>query len=131
MSDDELPARGPQLGAIIEERERISSAVSASARTWGGGDRSPLRPDASARGGAGGGVGVGVGVGLSSLRERLGSASQLISSRFGRSGSGASGASGLDAEVRHDDSELEEKVMDVSEEVVDREGAGDHSREVV
>lgn len=129
MSDDELPARGPQLGAIMEERERASSAVSASARTWGGGDRSPLRPDASARGGGagGGGGGVGVGVGFSVLRERLGSASQLITSRFGRSGSGASA---LESEVRQD-SELEEKVMDASEEGVDRGGGGGDSRAVV
>lgn len=128
MSDDELPARGPQLGAIMEERERASSVVSASGRTWGGGDRSPLRPDASARGGAaGGGVGVGVGVGFSALRERLGSASQLITSRFGRS---SSASSALEADIRQD-SEFEEKEVDVSEGGVDREGAGGESRAVV
>eukprot|EP00752_Nemacystus_decipiens_P004872 g4435.t1 len=69
VDEDGLPVSKPQLGCIMEERERQSSTVSNSARDHDGSRNS------------------GMGAGLASLRGRLGSAGSIISARVGRSSS--------------------------------------------
>eukprot|EP00903_Cladosiphon_okamuranus_P017333 g15970.t1 len=70
VDEDGVPVAKPQLGSIMEERERASSTVSNSARD----------NDASRSSNVGGS-------GLSALRGRLSSAGSIISARVGRSSS--------------------------------------------
>ncbi|CAN0007156.1 unnamed protein product [Pylaiella littoralis] len=73
VDEDGLPVNKPQLGCIMEERERASSMISNSGR--------PDNSDGARN------IGTGAGGGLSTLRGRLGSAGSLISARVGRSSS--------------------------------------------